>query len=446
MSSGTILFVDDEEQMRASVEQWLGLSDFKVASAADGQAALSKLQQGTFDAVLTDVRMPKLGGLDLLERIRNLDADLPVILLTGHGDIAMAVEAMRKGAYDFLEKPYDADHLVLVVRRAVERYKLVREVQRLRSAVGSDQSIDARLIGSSPAMAALKKTVRELASVDASVIIRGETGTGKEVVARCLHELGPRAGRPFVAIHCGAIPETIFESELFGHMPGAFTGASARRVGKFEFANGGTVLLDEIESMPLALQTKVLRVLQERVVEPLGSNKQIRLDIRVLAASKTDLRKESEAGRFRADLYFRLGVVEISVPPLRQRKEDIPLLFDAFVVEACRLHGRERRSATPEALALLMTQDWPGNVRELKAAAERFSLGLPLEGATETLNHAGPSSKGLGELVADYERQVIAAALEICEGSTARAADRLGIPRRTLNEKIQKYGLRAISS
>jgi two-component system C4-dicarboxylate transport response regulator DctD len=285
--------------------------------------------------------------------------------------------------------------------------------------------------------------VRELASVDASVIIRGETGTGKEVVARCLHDLGPRAGRPFVAINCSAVPETIFESELFGHMPGAFTGAAQRRVGKLEFANGGTILLDEIESMPPALQAKVLRVLQERVVEPLGSNKQIPLDIRVLAASKADLRKESEAGRFRADLYFRLGVVEVSLPPLRQRREDIPLLFDGFIAEACRRHGRERRVAGPDELARVMALDWPGNVRELKAAAERFSLGLPLDGLAPPL--AADSAKGLTELVADYEKQMIAAALDACEGSTARAADRLGVPRRTLNEKIQKYGLRAAS-
>jgi two-component system C4-dicarboxylate transport response regulator DctD len=312
-----------------------------------------------------------------------------------------------------------------------------RELRRLRR---GDGDIETRLVGLSPAIAGLRRTIMQLADVDVDVLITGETGAGKEVVARALHDFGSRSSGQFVAINCAAIPEAVFESEIFGHAPGAFTGAVGERMGKFEFARGGTVFLDEIESMPLALQAKVLRAIQERRVEPLGTNASRPIDVRFVAATKVDLALESEAGRFRADLYFRLSTVELDVPPLRQRREDIPLLHALFASAAAQRFRMAEPDLDQAQRDALMARDWPGNVRELKAAAERAVLGVGRRSGEAGM----PTGEGasLAERVARFEAGIISQALRDADGSTAAAADRLGLPRRTLNEKIARYGLR----
>lgn len=439
MSRGTILLVDDEANIRDSAREWLELSGFEATIAPDGETALTLLDPERCDALITDVRMPGMGGVALLEAARRRDPWLPVILLTGHGDVPLAVEAMRGGAHDFLEKPYDADHLVAVLDRAVAQRRLAREVQRLREAAGSADALETRFVGTSPSARSLRAQLAQLASLDIDVLVDGETGTGKEVVARALHDFGKRRERPFVALNCAAIPESVFESEIFGHDKGAFTGAEQKRVGRIEYADGGTVFLDEVESMPVPLQAKLLRVIQERVIEPLGSNRQVPIDVRFVAATKTDLKAKSDAGSFRADLYFRLSTVSIAIPPLRQRRGDVALLFHHFCTEAASRHGVEPRDLDQGLLAILEGNDWPGNARELRAAAERFVLGLPFAAG---MPGAGTDDGGLATRVAAYEARLIAEALSAVEGNTQAASRALDIPLRTLNEKIQRHGLR----
>ncbi|QDZ13060.1 sigma-54-dependent transcriptional regulator [Devosia ginsengisoli] len=438
MSRGSIVFIDDEAELCAAAEAWLGVSGFAVTSFTNPQQALDRVDPTDVDCVVTDVRMPGLSGIHVLRHFQAIAPDLPVVLLTGHGDVALAVDAMRDGAHDFIEKPYDADHLVAVLDRATERRRLGRELSRLRRAAGGAELED-RLVGLAPAMDGLRQSVLQLADIDVDVLINGETGTGKEVVARALHDFGARSKGQFVAINCAAIPETIFESEMFGHASGAFTGAAGDRVGKLEFARGGTVFLDEIESMPLALQAKVLRAIQERSIEPLGSNASRPIDVRFIAATKVDLKAESEAGRFRADLYFRLATVELAVPPLRQRREDVPLLFNLFAANAAR-RFKLPEAAIPQLPAGLAASDWPGNVRELKAVAERAVLGMTRPSAAQ---ERFLPAETLADRVARFEAAAIEAALQDAGGSTAEAAERLGLARRTLNEKIVRYGLRA---
>jgi two-component system C4-dicarboxylate transport response regulator DctD len=438
MTPGSVLIVDDEETLRQSASEWLALSGFETETAASASAALARLGQRRFDALISDVRMPGMDGLALLEAALKADPGLPVILLTGHGDIALAVEAMRAGAHDFLEKPYDADHLVAVLRRAVATRRMNDELERLRENAGLD--IEQRFVGVSRGAAAVRERLAQLRDLDIDVLLRGETGAGKEVAARALHDFGKRRHRPFVAINCAAVPDTIFESEMFGHDRGAFTGAAQKRIGRIEHADGGTVFLDEIDAMPLPLQAKMLRVVQERVVEPLGGNRQVPVDVRFVAATKADLKAESDAGRFRADLYFRLSTIEVAIPPLNRRRDDIALLFRHFAAAAARRHGFDQPRPTPALLAALAARDWPGNVRELKAAAERFALGLPID-ADERRDETAEASS-LPDRVAAFEAALIQAALDAHGGSAQAAAGGLGIPLRTLNEKIARHRLR----
>ncbi len=430
-----ILIVDDEVTLRRSASEWLALNGFSVETAENGAVAMAKLARGGIDVVLSDVRMPGLTGMDLLREISSLDAGLPVILLTAHGDVSLAVEAMRAGAHDFLEKPYDADHLVAVLRRAVGVRRLNEEVLRLRESSGEE--LQSRFAGLSPTAQSVRDRISHLKDIDVDILIRGETGAGKEVVARALHDFGKRRSRPFVAINCAAVPETVFESELFGHERGAFTGASDKRIGRIEHAQGGTVFLDEIESMPLTLQVKMLRVIQERVIEPLGGNRQAPVDVRFIAASKTDLKADSDTGKFRADLYFRLSTVEILIPPLRERSSDIPLLFRHFVTQAAKRHGVDPPEPGMAQMAMLQAAKWPGNTRELKAEAERFVLGLKADSG------AGGLSSSLPDRVAAFEAETIRQALAASGGNTQAAAASLSVPLRTLNEKITRYGLRS---
>lgn len=440
MSRGRIAFIDDEPELCAAAEEWLGVCGFSVTPYQNPRQAMRAITPLDFDCVVSDLRMPGATGFDVLTQLHNADPDLPIILLTGHGDVPLAVRAIQAGAYDFIEKPYDADMLVTVLDRAVERRRLKAEIGRLHGAV-SRPSIEDRLIGVSPAIVALRRSVVQLANVDVDILINGQTGTGKEVLARALHDFGNRAKGNFVAINCAAIPESVFESEIFGHQKGAYTGAVAERAGKFEYARGGTVFLDEIESMPLALQAKVLRAIQERTIVRLGDNSERPIDVRFIAATKVDLRRESDAGRFRADLYYRLATVELAIPPLSERRDDIALLYEVFSRAASTRFGKTPRHDID--LDALANRAWPGNVRELKAAAERAVLGL---GGPELNQHSGEPSASLTDRVARFEADAIAQALRIANGSTADAALRLGLPRRTLNEKIARYGLRGADS
>jgi two-component system C4-dicarboxylate transport response regulator DctD len=353
---------------------------------------------------------------------------------------------MREGAHDFLQKPYVPDHLSAVVGRALEQRRLKLELRQLSERVAAHEGLQSRIVGASSAITRVREIVAELTVHDANVIITGDTGTGKEVVARALHEFGPRAKAPFVAVNCAAVPEELFESELFGHEAGAFTGARGARVGKFEFANGGTLLLDEIESMPLGLQAKLLRVLQERVVERVGSNRSTPVDVRVIAATKYDLQEQGRAAQFRPDLYYRLAGAEIALPPLRAREGDVLLLFEHFAASAAGISAREPRPLTSCDVEVLLTHGWPGNVRELKTVAERYALGLKSMGRTiaEILGKAVSGAAGgsaLADRVAAYERQLIESALRDHGGSISAVIEVLGVPRRTLNEKMARYGL-----
>ncbi len=433
--SGQVIFIDDEAAIRQAVQQWLELSGFQVRTFSRAREALTALDRDFPGVLISDVRMPDLDGLGLLEQLVALDADLPVIMVTGHGDVPMAVQALRQGAYDFIEKPFTPERLLDSVRRAMDKRRLVCENRQLREQFARKGRIESQLLGVSRAMDNLRRQVLELAGTDVNVLIRGETGSGKEQVARCLHDFSPRAGGPFVALNCAAIPETIFESELFGHESGAFTGAQGKRIGRIEHAAGGTLFLDEIESMPLAQQVKLLRVLQEKTLERLGSNRSIEVDLRVISAAKPDLLEEVRGGRFREDLLYRLNVAELHIPPLRERREDIPLLFEHFASQAAQRHGRAAPPMTPGELTQLLAHDWPGNVRELINAAERHALGL---------SAPAPASSGgqsLAEQMEAFEAQCLHNALQQCKGNITEVMTQLQLPRRTLNEKMQRHGL-----
>jgi two-component system C4-dicarboxylate transport response regulator DctD len=437
--SGPILFVDDEAPIRQAVTQWLGLAGFETLVHERAATALDALGADFTGVLVTDLKMAGMDGMELLRRSQQLDPELPVVVITGHGDVETAVEAMRLGAYDFIEKPFAPERFLEVVRRASEKRQLVLENRRLRRAV-SEQTLSARIIGTSRAAETLRASVAELAGTDASVVLYGETGVGKDLVARCLHDFGRRAKSNYVAINCAAVPETMFESEFFGHEAGAFTSASKTRVGKIEHASGGTLFLDEIDSMPLATQAKLLRALHEHLVERLGSNRSIAVDLRAIAASKADLRAMSAEGRFRLDLYYRLSVVELVVPPLRERIEDVPLLFEYFATSAAAAHERQLRPIIPATMSQLMAHSWPGNVRELRNAAERYALGLrePLLAPQDVF--AG-QRLSLAQQVESFELALIGRCLVESGGRISAVMEMLDIPRRTLSEKMTRLGL-----
>ncbi|MBK5527917.1 sigma-54-dependent transcriptional regulator [Pseudomonas sp. NPDC087598] len=431
----SVMVVDDESSIRNAVEQWLSLSGFEVQLFSRAEECLAALPAHFAGVILSDVRMPGLSGLQLLAEVQRRDADLPVILLTGHGDVPMAVEAMRDGAYDFLEKPFSPQTLLGSLHRALEKRRLVLENRALHEQADNRAKLDATLLGVSRGMQTLRRQVLDLAALPVNVLIRGETGSGKELVARCLHDFGPRADKPFVALNCAAIPEQLFEAELFGHESGAFTGASGKRIGKLEYADGGTLFLDEIESMPLAQQVKLLRVLQEQKLERLGSNQSIRVDLRIVAATKPDLLDEARAGRFREDLAYRLNVAELRLPPLRERREDIPLLFESFAQSAAQRLGRNFPALTGGQLSHLLSHDWPGNVRELANVAERQVLGL-----AEPAPGIDPGQSLAAQQEA-FEAQCLRAALTRHKGDVKAVLEELQLPRRTFNEKMQRHGL-----
>jgi two-component system C4-dicarboxylate transport response regulator DctD len=436
MTPTRVLLVDDDAQMRHSTEQALDLAGLSVTGFSSAEELLDHAGPGLNGVVVSDIRMPGMDGMTLLQRLRDMDPDLPVILLTGHAEVQLAVEAMRRGAYDFIEKPFATQGLIAVLRRAMDHRALVLDNRRLRAAAGQRDDIEARLPGRSAVMIDLRYRLRAIGASEADALIIGPTGAGKEVVAHAMHDLSPRAAKPFVAVNCAALPAALIESELFGHEAGAFAGAMRARYGRFEHARGGTVLLDEVGSMPLDVQAKLLRVLQERVITRLGSNDPIPLDVRFIATSKTDLAAEVARGAFREDLYWRLNVALLRVPPLSARREDIPLLFLQLVREAAARHSALDRTPEPEMLADLAGRDWPGNVRELRNAADRFVLGLDwMPGST------GPEAPRLADRVAGFERSVIAGAIAAHGGHLRRVYESLGVSRKTLYEKMQKHGL-----
>lgn len=435
-----ILFVEDDPAVRSSVTETLELSGFEVLPCESAEDALQHIAQDFPGIVISDVRLPRMDGFDLLRHVLKTDRAVPVIVVTGHGDVSMAVQAMQEGAYDFIEKPFAMERLVDVARRAMEKRTLTVEVDALRRQLRNKQGIDAVLLGESALMQALRSQILNLASTSADVLLMGETGTGKELVARCLHDYSKRKDGNFVAINCGGLPEALFESEIFGHEAGAYTNASKRRIGKLEHANKGTLLLDEIESMPMGLQIKLLRALQERKIERLGSNEQVPVDFRIIAATKSDLKEMSEQHKFRSDLYYRLNVAVLELPPLRERREDIPMLFENFVLQAAVRYGRDAPPVEAHYVRQLMANDWPGNVRELRNAADRFVLGLPVN-RDMTARPASAPPLTLAQQMDIIEKSLIEQALRQYHGRPMPVCEALGIAKKTLYDKLHRHGI-----
>ena len=440
MRAAPILFVDDEDHLRHAAAQALMLADLDAILCATAAEALARLDRDFPGILVTDIRMPVMDGLALMAEALTIDPELPVILITGHGDVDLAVQSMRDGAYDFLEKPYAPARLVQAVGRGLEKRRLTLENRQLRAQTNPGGAIDAvgaQLLGRSPVMARLRESLRAVAATEADVLIEGETGTGKEIAARALHAASARAPRPFIAVNCAALPAELIESELFGHEAGSFPGATRARYGKFEHARGGTLFLDEIDSLPLALQGKLLHVIEQRAVTRLGSNDAIALDLRIVATAKRDLALAVREGAFRPDLLYRLNVVTLRMPPLSDRREDIAELFLALLGAAAARADRPVPVVPGAVLSALTLRDWPGNVRELRNAAERMALGLD-PALTEP---SAPHGASLAEQVALHERHVIAAALAANGGSIKATYTALRLSRKALYEKMQRHGL-----
>ncbi|WP_018152463.1 sigma-54-dependent transcriptional regulator [Leeia oryzae] len=434
-----VLIIEDDPHVLVGCSQAFALEEIPTLTATSAEEALPMLAKDFAGIVISDIRLPGMDGLQLLKQIRQMDATLPVVLITGHGAISMAVDAMRDGAYDFIEKPFSPERLIEVARRAMEQRRLALEVSFLRKQL-HEKPLEAFLIGHSAAMKTLRQLIANLADTDANVLIEGETGTGKELVARSLHDFSRRKLHAFVALNCGGLPESLFESEIFGHEANAFTGAGKKRIGKIEHAHQGTLFLDEIETMPIALQIKLLRVLQDRRLERLGSNQTIPVDCRIIAATKEDLEQHSKAGHFRTDLYYRLNVATLAIPPLRQRKEDIPLLFEHFLHESTLRFEREVPPPDRSTMASLQSHDWPGNVRELKNVAERYALGLPIFKSAMIPEKTG--AQNFAQAVETFEKALIRDALAHYQGNLTQASQALGMAKTTLFDKVKKYNLK----
>ncbi len=367
-----VLIVDDEQSIRRTLRDILEFEKYEVEEAVDGMDALVKLKRAAYDVIIMDIKMPKMDGMEALERVQILAPDTPVVMISGHANIDTAVEAVKKGAFDFISKPPDLNRLLITIRNAMDKSSLVTETKQLKRKVSKAKVQE--IIGESGGIAAVRKTIEQVGPTDARVLVLGPNGTGKELVARWLHEHSVRAEQPIVEVNCAAIPAELIESELFGHEKGAFTSAHKQRIGKFEQANGGTLFLDEIGDMSLSAQAKVLRALQESRITRVGGDKELSVDVRVVAATNKDLRKEIEAGRFREDLYHRLAVIIIQVPALNDRREDIPLLAKHFVEQICSEYGIAKKLIAPKALELLKEVNWTGNIRELRNVIERLVI------------------------------------------------------------------------
>ena len=444
----TVLVVDDEEKLRRVVELQLKTAGFEVVQAGSAEDAL-KLTDGA-DVILTDLRLPGISGLELLANLRRQDSHTPVIVMTAFGSIETAVDAMKAGAVDFLPKPFSLDHLMTVINKALEIRTLRDENRELRAELGQRYEFD-NIVGRSDAMREIFGTVERVAATRATVLLCGESGVGKDLIARAIHHHSPRDGRPFVKINCTALPENLMESELFGYEKGAFTGANTTKPGKFEQADTGTVFLDEIGDVPASVQVKLLRILQEREFERLGSNKTRHIDVRVLAATNVDLRAALEQGTFREDLYYRLNVLPINIPPLRERKEDIPFLVDHFVKKLSKDLGTSAQSISEGAIQRLLEYHWPGNVRELENVIERsmvLATGPVLEAGDIKLDLAPKprvaATEGFlpeGMTLDDFERSIIREALHRANGNKSQAARLLGLTRNALRYRLSQMGI-----
>lgn len=439
-----VILVDDELHIRTAASQTLQLAGYDVSAFASAEEALKQLDEDWPGVIISDINMPGMDGLEFLHKTLEKTPDLPVILITGHGDISTAVNAMRDGAYDFIEKPFPAELLTDVVKRALEKRSLTLENRSLRQALEAQNAPGPRIIGKSAAIERMRQLIHQVADTPVDILLTGETGTGKDLAARFIHENSRRVAHNFVAINCGAVPEQLIESELFGHEQGAFTDAKQKRIGKLEYAHQGTLFLDEIESMPMSLQVKLLRVLEERSIERLGSNRSIPLDLRIVAASKADLRQLCQRGEFREDLFYRLNVVGVEIPPLRQRLEDVPLLFQHFALVASALYQKEIPALSPARLHSLCNHGWPGNVRELRNIAERYVLlGEASSFEFDQLIKPADVATGLSlpEKVERFEKMLIEENLAKNNGCIKDTMENLGLPRKTLYDKMRKYDL-----
>jgi DNA-binding NtrC family response regulator len=440
---GRILIVDDELVVRDSLGKWFVSEGYQTRPVASAREALEAIQQAEYDLALLDIKMPGMDGMELQARLHKADADLTVIMMTGYASVETAVQALKRGAYDYITKPVDPDELSHLVSNALEHKRARREVVRLRENL---QEIypSMELIGKSPAMKKVTELIEMVAPTEATVLITGESGTGKEVVARAIHAAGPRRYMPMVAIHCGALTETLLESELFGHEKGAFTGAQYRKKGKFEIADGGSVFLDEISDISLKTQTDLLRVLQEKEIVRVGGNQPLKVDFRCIAATNKNLEELVKAGTFRPDLYYRLHVFCIDLPPLRERREDVPLLVNHFLNKFCMATSRPVPQLSPEALDVLLQHDWPGNVRELENAVERalvIGRASEIRPADFSFQFQPEPPRG-GRTLEEVERVHIERVLRETEHNLSRAARILDIDRTTLYNKLRRYGLR----
>jgi len=453
-SKGRIVVIDDEINAAAALETLLREDGYEVSAAHDATAGLQEVEKEDPDVVLTDLRMPGMDGLELLARIKEVRPETMVILMTAFGTVKTAVRAMKLGAEDYLAKPIDVEELEVVLQKTIEKKHLLEETRALRERLDRKYRLE-NLVGESPAMLAVFKTIRQVAPSRASVLLLGESGTGKELFAQALHQNSPRRHRPFVKVACAALPETLLESELFGHEKGSFTGAVYARSGRFEAADGGTLFLDEIGDITPTVQVKLLRFLEEREFERVGGNRTFKVDVRVVAATHRDLRKKLEDGSFREDLYYRLNVIEVHIPALRDRAGDIPLLVHHFIQKYAEANGKAVEGIADEALSQLLQHNWPGNVRELENAIERAVVLSnepqlnpshfptlqrgPLDGATAAPPAGGAGIAIPGSTLADLEREAILRTLEAVGGSTSRAAGLLKISPRKIQYKLKEY-------
>jgi len=449
----TILVVDDDKGHRTMLKTLLSGWGYGVTEADDGSIAIQTARDNPFDLVLMDIRMIKVSGLEALSQIKAYNPAIPIIIMTAYSSVETAVEALKKGAYDYLTKPLDFDELRLTMERAMDHTHLKEENRLLRASLG--EKFDRQnIIGNSRGMIDLFETIAQVAPSEATVLITGESGTGKELIAGAIHYNSERKDGPFVKVNCAALTETLLESELFGHEKGSFTGAHRRKDGQFSLANGGTLLLDEVSEMPLSMQVKLLRVIQEREFTRVGGEEVIRVDVRIIAATNKDLAEEIAAGRFREDLFYRLNVVTLQMPPLRERKDDIPLLAQHFLETFAKKNRKTIKGFTPQAMARLLSYDWPGNMRELMNAVERMVVlsradyvdepDLPpgiLDQSGEKAEIPGPQDLPADLPLEEVEKASILKTLQSAGGNKSEAARRLGITRRTLHQKLKKYGV-----
>src|ERR1700690_742522 len=441
-TKGRILIVDDELVVRDSLGKWFASEGYSARPVGGAREALEVIQQAEFDIALLDIKMPGMDGMELQARLREADPELTVIMMTGYSSVDTAVQALKQGAYDYITKPVDPDELSHLVANALEHRRARREVVRLRENL-QEVSPSTELIGKSPAMKKVTELIEMVAPTEATVLLTGESGTGKEVVARAIHAAGPRRFMPMVTIHCGALTETLLESELFGHEKGAFTGAQYRKKGKFEVADGGTVFLDEISDISLKTQTDLLRVLQEHEIVRVGSTQPIKVDFRCVAATNKNLEQLIEEGKFRPDLFYRLNVFHIELPPLRDRHDDIPLLVNYFVRKFSLQMNKKINRVNPAAMDLLQQQPWPGNIRELENAIERAMVVAQEPEIREqdfVFKALAPASNGTSKSLEEMEKTHILRVLEQCGWNQTRAAETLEIDRVTLHHKLKKYG------